>query len=78
MGDAGTRVDAGVESGDVIGGRFDPLLAKLIAVGPDRATALERLAGLLDGFFLLGLQTNLAFLRRLVRRRRTGSGRNRA
>ena len=67
VGKAGIRIDAGIEAGDVVGGRFDPLLAKVIAHGPDRATALARLADALDGTELLGLPTNLAFLRRLVR-----------
>ncbi|HEU5110626.1 MAG TPA: biotin carboxylase N-terminal domain-containing protein, partial [Micromonosporaceae bacterium] len=38
----GVRMDAGVVSGDVIGGQFDSLLAKLIVTGSDRAQALER------------------------------------
>jgi acetyl/propionyl-CoA carboxylase alpha subunit len=67
VGDAGTRVDAGIDAGDVVGGRFDPLLAKIIATGPDRATALRRLAEALDATEILGLPSNLAFLRRLVR-----------
>ena len=63
----GIRVDAGIETGSEIGGRFDPMLAKIIAWGPDRATALERLAGALDRTLVLGLVTNLRFLRWLVR-----------
>jgi acetyl-CoA/propionyl-CoA carboxylase biotin carboxyl carrier protein len=63
----GIRVDAGVEVGAVVGGRFDPLLAKLIAHGPDRATALDRLAAALEETRVLGLVTNLRFLRWLVR-----------
>ncbi len=66
VGEAGVRVDAGVAEGDVVGGRFDPLLAKLIAVGADRRVALARLGKALDETELLGLPTNLAFLRRLV------------
>jgi acetyl-CoA/propionyl-CoA carboxylase biotin carboxyl carrier protein len=62
----GVRVDAGVEPGDVVGGRFDPMLAKIIAHGPDRATALERLTNALDQTVVLGLTTNLRFLRWLV------------
>ncbi len=65
--EAAGRVDAGIETGDIVTGRFDPLLAKLIARAPDRAGALERLGLLLDHTELLGLPTNLAFLRRLVR-----------
>ncbi len=63
----GIRVDAGVEVGDLVGGRFDPMLAKIVAHGPDRGTALERLAGALDATLVLGLTTNLRFLRWLVR-----------
>ena len=39
----GIRVDAGIELGTEIGGRFDPMLAKIIAWGADRPTALDRL-----------------------------------
>jgi acetyl-CoA/propionyl-CoA carboxylase biotin carboxyl carrier protein len=62
----GVRVDAGIEIGDEIGGRFDPMLAKIIAWGPDRTAALERLARALDETVVLGLVTNLRFLRWLV------------
>jgi len=64
---AGIRVDAGVEPGAVVGGRFDPMLAKIIAHGPDRAAAFERLQQALDQTVVLGLTTNLRFLRWLVR-----------
>jgi acetyl-CoA/propionyl-CoA carboxylase biotin carboxyl carrier protein len=63
----GIRVDAGIDVGGEVTGRFDPMLAKLIAWGPDRATALERLAAALDETVVLGLVTNLRFLRWLVR-----------
>jgi acetyl-CoA/propionyl-CoA carboxylase biotin carboxyl carrier protein len=63
----GIRVDAGIELGSEIGGRFDPMLAKIIAWGPDRAAALERLGGALDRTLVLGVVTNLRFLRWLVR-----------
>jgi 3-methylcrotonyl-CoA carboxylase alpha subunit len=48
-------------------GRFDPMLAKIVAHGPDRAEALRRLTGALDESVVLGLTTNLRFLRWLVR-----------
>jgi acetyl-CoA/propionyl-CoA carboxylase biotin carboxyl carrier protein len=64
---AAVRVDAGVATGDVVTGRFDPLLAKVIAHGPDRDAALERLGDALGQTEILGLPTNLAFLRRLAR-----------
>jgi excisionase family DNA binding protein len=65
----GVRVDAGVQQGDVVGGRFDPMLAKIIAHGQDRAEALDRLTAALDRTVILGLTTNLRFLRWLVRER---------
>jgi acetyl-CoA/propionyl-CoA carboxylase, biotin carboxylase, biotin carboxyl carrier protein len=63
----GIRVDAGVFEGDEVTGRFDPMLAKIVARGHDRADALDRLARALDETVLLGLTTNLRFLRWLVR-----------
>ncbi len=63
----GVRVDAGVTEGDEVGGRFDPMLAKIIARGDDRADALDRLTRALDETVVLGLTTNLRFLRWLVR-----------
>ena len=62
----GIRVDAGVEEGDEIGTRYDPLIAKLIAHGPTREDALDRLAAALDETEVEGLVTNLPFLRWLV------------
>jgi acetyl/propionyl-CoA carboxylase alpha subunit len=63
----GIRVDAGIDEGDEIGGRFDPMLAKVVAHGADRREALDRLATALDATLVLGITTNLRFLRWLVR-----------
>ncbi len=63
----GVRVDAGVGQGDEVGGRFDPMLAKIVAHGRDRDEALDRLTAALDATVILGLTTNLRFLRWLVR-----------
>ena len=60
------RVDTGVRCGDSIGINYDPMIAKLIVHGPDRSTALARLAHALRQFQILGLNTNLDFLGRLV------------
>jgi 3-methylcrotonyl-CoA carboxylase alpha subunit len=70
----GIRVDAGVVEGDDVGGRFDPMLAKIVAHGRDRAEALERLTRALDSTVILGLTTNLRFLRWLVREPVVGDG----
>ena len=63
----GVRVDAGIVLGTEIGGRFDPMLAKIVAWGPSRDDALDRLGGALDATLVLGVVTNLRFLRWLVR-----------
>jgi acetyl-CoA/propionyl-CoA carboxylase biotin carboxyl carrier protein len=63
----GVRVDAGIDPGAEVTDRFDPLLAKVIAHGPNRVTALARLTTALDDTVVLGLTTNLRFLRWLVR-----------
>ena len=70
----GVRVDAGVAEGDAVGGRFDPMLAKIAAHGRTRREALARLTAALDETVVLGLTTNLRFLRWLVRRRETIRG----
>jgi acetyl-CoA/propionyl-CoA carboxylase biotin carboxyl carrier protein len=64
---AGIRVDTGIDEGSIVGSRFDPMLAKIIAHGADRAEALDRLRRALDETVVLGLTTNLRFLRWLVR-----------
>jgi acetyl-CoA/propionyl-CoA carboxylase biotin carboxyl carrier protein len=63
----GVRVDAGIDEGTVVGSRFDPMLAKVIAHGSTRNDALDRLERALDDTLVLGLVTNLRFLRWLVR-----------
>ena len=61
------RVDAGIEPGTAVGDRFDPMLAKIVAAGRNRDEALASLAEALDETVVLGLTTNLRFLRWLVR-----------
>jgi acetyl-CoA/propionyl-CoA carboxylase biotin carboxyl carrier protein len=64
----GVRVDSGVRRGSVVGTSYDPMLAKVIAYGPDRATALDRLDRALATFALAGVTTNAAFSRALIAR----------
>jgi acetyl-CoA/propionyl-CoA/long-chain acyl-CoA carboxylase, biotin carboxylase, biotin carboxyl carrier protein len=66
-GGPGVRVDSGVTTGDVIGGSFDSLLAKLIVTGSSREDALERSRRALDEFEVAGLPTVLPFHRKIVR-----------
>ena len=54
------RLDSGVESGDVIGGAFDSMLAKLIITGKDRTQALARARRALAEFVIEGMPTVLA------------------
>ncbi len=63
----GIRVDAGVESGTVVGQNFDSLLAKLIVTGATREEALERSRRALDEFVVDGMATALTFHRVVVR-----------
>ena len=62
----GVRVDAGVEQGSVVTRHYDPMLAKVIAHGSDRPSALDALARALERTAVLGVRTNLPFLRALV------------
>ncbi|MDL5155236.1 acetyl/propionyl/methylcrotonyl-CoA carboxylase subunit alpha [Actinomycetospora termitidis] len=61
-----TRVDAGVRVGSVVGSAYDPMLAKIIARGADRTEALDRLDEALARTTVLGVTTNLAWLRTLI------------
>ena len=61
------RVDRGIESGDAVSVHYDPMLAKIVAHGPTREAALQRLLGALDDTRVHGVVTNLPFLRALLR-----------
>jgi len=63
----GVRLDSGVETGSVIGGQFDSMLAKLIVYGANRAEALARARRALDEFEVEGLATVIPFHRAIVR-----------
>jgi acetyl-CoA/propionyl-CoA carboxylase biotin carboxyl carrier protein len=71
----GVRIDAGVTAGSVIPMHYDPLLAKLIAHGPDREAALRRLDRALAELTALGLRTNQSFLRAVLAREDVRAGR---
>jgi urea carboxylase len=60
------RVDGWVETGTEVSAYYDPLLAKLIVHGADRAAALEKLDAALAQTRLSGLETNLDYLRQAV------------
>ncbi len=62
----GLRVDSGIRGGDQVTIHYDPMLAKIIAHGPDRATACRRLARALETTSLLGVGNNRLFLRAVL------------
>src|SRR3954470_10905532 len=71
----GVRVDSSLIEGGVVGTDYDPMLAKVIAWGPDRDAARTRLVGALGGTAVLGLTTNTSFLRALLTDRDVVAGR---
>ncbi|HET7524452.1 MAG TPA: acetyl/propionyl/methylcrotonyl-CoA carboxylase subunit alpha [Burkholderiaceae bacterium] len=71
---ASVRVDAGVREGDAITPYYDSMIAKLIVWGEDRAQALTRLDAALAETHIVGLHTNVAFLRRAVNSRAFAQG----
>ncbi len=63
----GIRVDSGVETGSVVSGRFDSMMAKLIVTGPTREIAIRRARRALDEFVLEGIASILPFHRAVLR-----------
>ena len=68
------RVDAAIETGSEVTGFYDPMIAKVIAHGADRASALAQLDAAMAETVILGVETNIAFLRALVTNERVVSG----
>ncbi len=70
----GIRWDGGVESGDEVALYYDPMIAKLIASGENRTEALVRLIQALDRTVVLGLTTNIEFLKTVIEHPEFASG----
>ncbi len=62
----GIREDSGMYEGWTVPMDYDPLLAKLIGYGSDRAQAMARLTRALDEYFVGGIKTNIALFRRIL------------
>ncbi len=62
----GVRVDAGVTTGDEVTIHYDPMIAKLIVLGEDRADAVRKMDWALSHYVILGVTTNIPFLRAVV------------
>ena len=71
---AGVRVDSSLLSGTVVGSDYDPMLSKVIAHGADRDEALAKLDRALAQTGVLGVQTNIEFLRFLLADERVRAG----
>jgi acetyl-CoA/propionyl-CoA carboxylase biotin carboxyl carrier protein len=69
------RVDSSLLEGTVTGTTYDPMLNKVIAWGPDRATAIAKLDRALSEQVVLGVTTNTSFLRRLITHEEVVAGR---
>ncbi|XP_022727712.1 methylcrotonoyl-CoA carboxylase subunit alpha, mitochondrial-like isoform X4 [Durio zibethinus] len=63
------RVETGVEQGDVVSMHYDPMIAKLVVWGENRAAALVKLKDCLSKFQVAGVPTNINFLQRLANHR---------
>jgi 3-methylcrotonyl-CoA carboxylase alpha subunit len=63
---AAFRIDSGVREGDTISPFYDPMIAKMIVWGKDRTEALARMAQALAQYQIVGLNSNIAFLSRLI------------
>jgi propionyl-CoA carboxylase alpha chain len=62
----GIRVDSGIVEGGEVSMYYDPMIAKLCAYGPDRATATARVARALDGYLVRGVGHNIPFLSAVI------------
>jgi len=61
------RVDTAIRAGERVPPDYDPMIAKIMTVGPDRATAIDRMRRALDEVVVTGIQTTLPFDRALMR-----------
>ncbi|MSO75979.1 MAG: acetyl/propionyl/methylcrotonyl-CoA carboxylase subunit alpha [Alphaproteobacteria bacterium] len=71
----GVRIDAGVVEGSEISMFYDPMIAKLVTHGPDRAIAIARMRRALDGFQIRGIAHNVTFLGAVLASARFAEGR---
>ncbi|MEE2855713.1 MAG: acetyl/propionyl/methylcrotonyl-CoA carboxylase subunit alpha [Actinomycetota bacterium] len=70
----GVRVDSSLLTGTLVGSDYDPMLSKVIAHGTDRGEALTKLDRALSRTVILGVQTNVEFLRFLLADERVQAG----
>src|SRR5690606_38273967 len=73
-GEATVRVDTGIEEGGEISLFYDPMVAKLVTHGPDRAAATEAMGEALDAFAIEGVEHNIPFLTAVMQKPRFREG----
>jgi acetyl-CoA carboxylase biotin carboxylase subunit len=74
-GGVGIRVDTGVYQGATVTVHYDPMVAKLVAVGRDRAEAIDRMRRALSEFVVKGIKTSIPFHQKVMRHPRFLEGR---
>ena len=62
----GVRVDSGVYEGGEVSIFYDPMIAKLITYGDDRAQSIDRMVDALDNYYIRGVNHNISFLNALM------------
>ena len=70
----GLRLDSGVAQGQEVTPYYDSMLAKLVSWGPDRQACIGRMSKALESFPVIGVTTNIPFLRRSIRHAAFASG----
>lgn len=60
------RIDTGVREGDTISTFYDPMISKLIVASKDRDQAIQELYNALEDYKVIGLPTNIKFLKRVL------------
>ncbi|KAF8476196.1 carbamoyl-phosphate synthase L chain, ATP binding domain-containing protein [Kalaharituber pfeilii] len=60
------RIDAGFGQGDIVSSHYDPMIAKLIVKGFDRESALMKLRAALGEYEVVGMSTNIEFLKKVA------------
>jgi 3-methylcrotonyl-CoA carboxylase alpha subunit len=63
----GVRIDAGFVEGDTISSAYDGMIAKLIVSGPTREVAIHKLRAALEEYEVVGLSTNIEFLKKICK-----------
>ena len=69
------RIDSGVTEGSEISMYYDPMIAKLVTYGADRAEAIAEMRRALDGYYIRGINHNAAFLTAVMAHPRFAAGR---